>query len=161
MKYCAFLRGINVNGVKIKMADLKQNFESHGFADIQTILATGNVIFSSETAPNLSFLPVKTFIKTEAQLREIWQAQPLTAKENYHIYVFIADSGFANTAQLEFENLGTAAEQAATVDDTFYWQVPVGSTLDSPFGKILGKKQYKELFTSRNINTIERILKKL
>ncbi|MEG0907554.1 MAG: DUF1697 domain-containing protein, partial [Lactococcus sp.] len=27
MRYCAFLRGINVGGTKLKMADLKKEFE--------------------------------------------------------------------------------------------------------------------------------------
>ena len=49
MRYCAFLRGINVGGTKLKMADLKKEFEAAGFTDVITVLATGNVIFSSAT----------------------------------------------------------------------------------------------------------------
>jgi uncharacterized protein (DUF1697 family) len=47
--YVAFLRGINVSGkTRIKMADLKDTFESMGFKNIRTVLASGNVIFDSE-----------------------------------------------------------------------------------------------------------------
>ena len=45
-KYCAFLRGINVNGISIKMDALKEAFVRMGFPDAKTILATGNVIFT-------------------------------------------------------------------------------------------------------------------
>jgi len=44
----AFLRGINVSGkTRIKMADLKAVFESMGFKNVRTFLASGNVVFDS------------------------------------------------------------------------------------------------------------------
>ncbi len=49
ISYVAFLRGINVGGNKIiKMAELKKAFESIGFLQVQTVLASGNVLFASE-----------------------------------------------------------------------------------------------------------------
>jgi uncharacterized protein (DUF1697 family) len=46
--YVAFLRGINVGGNQlISMADLKRTFESLGFKNVKTILASGNVIFEA------------------------------------------------------------------------------------------------------------------
>ena len=48
-KYVAFLRAINVGGnAIIKMADLKQMFESAGLENVQTYIQSGNVIFESE-----------------------------------------------------------------------------------------------------------------
>jgi uncharacterized protein (DUF1697 family) len=41
----AFLRGINVGGHTIKMADLKEAFESLGSENVKTVLASGNVLF--------------------------------------------------------------------------------------------------------------------
>lgn len=162
MKYIAFLRGINVGGMKIKMADLKSEFERQGMTTVQTILNTGNVIFdSSTTPPDLSFLPVFTFIKTALELKKIAQNNPFNKKENFHIYVFIAQADFVKLALEEFSKLKTIEEAGSVVENVFYWQVPIGSTLHTPFGKILGKKQYKEKFTSRNLNTIEKIASKL
>nr|WP_319373855.1 DUF1697 domain-containing protein [uncultured Methanobacterium sp.] len=46
--YAAFLRGINVSGkTRIKMADLRDAFESMGFKNVRTLLASGNVVFDS------------------------------------------------------------------------------------------------------------------
>ena len=45
-QYIAFLRGIN-GGLTLKMAELRKLFESLGFRDIKTVLATGNVIFDA------------------------------------------------------------------------------------------------------------------
>jgi len=48
VKYVAFLRGINVGGHKlIKMAELKKAFESLGFEKVETLLASGNVLFDA------------------------------------------------------------------------------------------------------------------
>lgn len=48
-KYVAFLRAINVGGNSIiKMADLKQTFESFGLESVQTYIQSGNVIFESK-----------------------------------------------------------------------------------------------------------------
>ncbi|HAP91240.1 MAG TPA: pyridoxamine 5-phosphate oxidase, partial [Arthrobacter bacterium] len=37
--YAVFLRGINVGGINIKMADLKDALASSGFAGVRTLLA--------------------------------------------------------------------------------------------------------------------------
>ena len=42
-RFVAFLRG--VSPVNAKMPDLKRSFESCGFTNVKTVLATGNVIF--------------------------------------------------------------------------------------------------------------------
>src|SRR5690349_12065303 len=48
LDYVAFLRGINVGGnMIIGMEDLKKAFAALGFANIRTVLATGNVVFES------------------------------------------------------------------------------------------------------------------
>ncbi len=47
--YIAFLRGINVSGQKkIKMADLRLQIEELGFAQVQTYIQSGNLLFQSD-----------------------------------------------------------------------------------------------------------------
>lgn len=47
--YIALLRGINVGGHKvIKMADLKQMFESIELKQVKTYIQSGNIVFESE-----------------------------------------------------------------------------------------------------------------
>jgi len=46
VQYLALLRGINVGGQNlVKMEDLRAAFESMGFADVETYIASGNVLF--------------------------------------------------------------------------------------------------------------------
>lgn len=52
--YIALLRGINVGGRnKIKMAELKDMFQSMGFNAVQTYIQSGNVLFCSEDDPDV------------------------------------------------------------------------------------------------------------
>ncbi len=46
-KTIAFLRAINVGGRVVPMSDLKALFEALGLADVETFIASGNVIFRS------------------------------------------------------------------------------------------------------------------
>ena len=47
--YISMLRGINVSGQKkIRMADLKNLYESLGLVEVQTYVQSGNVVFISE-----------------------------------------------------------------------------------------------------------------
>lgn len=158
MKYAAFLRGVNVGGVKITMSELKKDFEAHGFTKVQTVLATGNVIFESSTLPDLSFLPVKTFELTYEMVKSFLEQNPFNKSDDKHIYVLIGEPEFVKFAESQPVS---DDETVKTIDSTVYWQVPVGMTLKTEFGKILGKKKYQTLFTSRNINTIEKIFAKM
>ena len=49
--YAVFLRGINVGGINIKMADLRQALQDCPFTGVKTLLASGNVVLASELEP--------------------------------------------------------------------------------------------------------------
>lgn len=46
MRHVALLRGINVGGKRLAMADLRRIAESLGWRDVATVLATGKLIFT-------------------------------------------------------------------------------------------------------------------
>lgn len=173
MKYCAFLRGVNVKGTSMKMADVCKVFSDEGMNQVSSVLATGNIIFESDkNREELKAILEKTmsesfgydaflFIKTEKEIAEIFDKNPFEKSDNNHIYVFVGTENIEKTLLTEFENSSkTEHEKGEIVENTFYWQVPKGNTLDSEFGKILGKKTMKNLFTSRNINTFEKVANK-
>ena len=45
MKYCAFLRGVNVNGTSMKMAEVIKVFSDAGMKDVSTVLASQTFYF--------------------------------------------------------------------------------------------------------------------
>jgi len=51
--WVALLRGVNVGGVTIRNADLAALMtDDLGFADVRTVLASGNVTFEADAAPS-------------------------------------------------------------------------------------------------------------
>lgn len=173
MKYCAFLRGVNVKGTNMKMADVCQVFKDAGMKEVSSILASGNIVFSSDkSVDDLKKILEKAmseyfsyeaflFVKSQQETEVFWNSIPFEKNENLHIYAFVGMPGVENTLMEEFQKATqTEDEKAEIVNDIFYWQVSKGNTLDSTFGKVLGKKSLKDQFTSRNINTFEKILKK-
>ena len=64
-RYAAFLRG--VSPMNAKMPELKRAFEQAGFADVKTLLASGNVLFSAR-ATNTSTLARKAEAAMQAEL---------------------------------------------------------------------------------------------
>lgn len=172
-KFCAFLRGVNVKGTNMKMADVCKVFSDAGMQNVSSVLASGNILFQSgkdalELKKNLekamsdhfsydAFL----FIKNEKEINEIFKNDPFPAIENFHNYIFLGSEKVEETLFEEFKKATKEeGEQGKIVNDIFYWQVPKGQTLDSTFGKILGRKSLKDKLTSRNVNTFGKIIKK-
>ena len=46
-RWVALLRGVNVNGITVRSADLAQLFRDLGFGAVRTVLASGNVRFET------------------------------------------------------------------------------------------------------------------
>lgn len=157
----------------MKMAEVSKVFAEAGMNDVSTILATGNVLFSSDLmSSELKSILEKAlseyfnydaflFLKTKEEIAEIIQKNPFQKSEDSHIYVFVGSENIENILLEEFKKSAVSQnENGEIVGGIFYWQIQKGQTIDSSFGKILGKKALKEHLTSRNINTIEKILKK-
>ncbi|MBL8057084.1 MAG: DUF1697 domain-containing protein, partial [Anaerolineales bacterium] len=85
----AFLRAINVGGHTVKMDVLRRHFQSLGYSEVETFIASGNVIFTTprrqlaaleaEIAGRLEAAlgyAVATFIRTEAELADLAAYQP-------------------------------------------------------------------------------------
>lgn len=178
MKKVIFLRGVNVNGVKIKMTDLKKSLESFNFTSVETILATGNVIV--DVANVLDTNHLKDDI--EKKLREdfnydafvvLMSQEDLSGaldhlpfegakdRQNYLILTSSVEIYEAIEALYETEK-DVDKEAFKRVGEYAYWTVGKGYTLKTAFGKkLLGSKKFKPFITTRNINTILKIDKKM
>lgn len=172
--YCAFLRGVNVKGTNMKMAEVCAVFQKAGMKNVSSVLASGNIIFSSEKDKGeLKTLLEKAmsehfsyeaflFIKDKSEVESTFGNTPFPADADFHIYGFAGVDGIEKVLMEEFKkSRQTIGEEAKIVADNFYWKVPKGNTLGSEFGKILGNKKLKDTFTSRNLNTFEKVFKKI
>ncbi|HWS94191.1 MAG TPA: DUF1697 domain-containing protein [Mycobacterium sp.] len=174
-KYAAFLRGVNVGGVNLKMAEVAAALADAGFANVRTILASGNVLLESSAG----VAAVRK--KAEATLRDkfgydawvlaydidtvraIVDAYPFEREvDGYQSYVtFVADKAVLNelTALAALGEGAGPDEKISRGEGVVYWQVPKGSTLDSTIGKTMGKPRYKSSTTTRNLRTLAKVLR--
>lgn len=172
MNYTAFLRGINVGGRIIKMADLKICFEKMDFTNIITVLQTGNVIFESslslekttqtieEGLTKTFSYPAKVLVRESKSLEKIIKKYPFkTDDPTYHHYIIFLSSPITKELLEQFKS-EQELEKLASGDECLYWKVEKGMTLKSPFAKILSTSKYKDFNTVRNINTLNKIIAK-
>jgi uncharacterized protein (DUF1697 family) len=171
-RYAAFLRGVNVGGVNLKMADVAKAFEEAGFTNVRTILASGNVVFESRSGVEAVRKKAETAL-CDAFGYDAWvlaydvktveaisKAFPFEREvEGHHSYVtFVTDE----KALDELAALGKEAgpdEKIKRGKGVIYWQVPKAGTLDTTIGKTMGKKRYKSSTTTRNLRTVDKVLK--
>ncbi len=169
-RYVAFLRGVNVGGVNLKMAEVAAALTDAGFADVRTILASGNVVLESPAAADTVRARVETALRQRFgydawvlvydvdTVRAIVDAYPFEPEvEGRHSYVTLV------TDPDVLDELAALAagpdEKVARGDGVIYWQVPKHSTLDSTIGKTMGKRRYKSSTTTRNLRTLAKVLR--
>jgi uncharacterized protein (DUF1697 family) len=171
VRYVAFLRGINVGGRTIKIAELRSYFEEAGYGEVTTVLQTGNVIFgSTERLPALkrtieAGLSARFNYSAHVQiypvtkLKRIVDASPFEGgNPATHSYVIFFEKGLEKQLVEEASGVDPNSENIEIGDGVIYWRVLKGSTLQSDFAQYLTKARYKSFHTSRNINTLRKIV---
>ncbi|OBI90441.1 DUF1697 domain-containing protein [Mycobacterium asiaticum] len=169
-KYAAFLRGVNVGGANLKMAEVADALAKAGFKNVRTILASGNVVLESDSGVAAVRKAAEGALRERfgydawvlaydiETVRGIDRAYPFEREvEGYQSYVT-----FVTEADVLDELAGLTAgprERIQRGEGVIYWQVPKGGTLDSTIGQTMGKKRYKSSTTTRNLRTLAKVLK--
>ena len=91
-RYIAFLRAINVGGHTVKMDVLRKYFEKTGFSSVETFIASGNVIFETNSRDaealerqierdlkQMLGYEVATFLRTPSELANILANNPFAS----------------------------------------------------------------------------------
>lgn len=169
-RYAAFLRGVNVGGVNLKMAEVAAALTDAGLAKVRTILASGNVLLESDKDADAVRATAETALRHRFgydawvlvydvdAVAAIVDAYPFEPEvEGHHSYVtLVADAAVLD----ELAALAPGPdEKIARGNGVIYWQVPKGDTLHSTIGKTMGKKRYKSSTTTRNLRTLEKVLR--
>ena len=169
-RYAAFLRGVNVGGVRLKMSDVAATMLDAGFTGVTTILATGNVLLNSpgpatavretaEAALRRQFgYHAWVLVYDVETVRAIVGNYPFDpAVEGQHSYVtFVSDPAVLD----ELAALSAGDEKVARGDGVLYWQTPKGATLTSTLGATMGKRRYAASTTTRNLRTLGEMLRR-
>jgi uncharacterized protein (DUF1697 family) len=174
-RYVALLRAINVGGHVVKMEKLRALFEELGFTEVETLIASGNVLFSS-SARNAAALEEKierhlasalgyevvTFVRTPAEMKAVVEFDPFPelVEEGHTLSVaFLKQHPGTATAE-RLHGMRTDYDELRVHGRELYW-LARGRTSDStvwrtPMEKILGGPA-----TSRNVTTVRKLAAKL
>jgi uncharacterized protein (DUF1697 family) len=168
--YAVFLRGINVGGINIKMADLKDALKSRPFAGVKTLLASGNVVLASEldqsgVKQEFEACLRETFgydawvvVLTADRVAALVEACPYPADDaSTHTYLTLASDTGVLAELFESGRALDGSELAQLGPEALAWLAPTGGTLDSPFSKLSSKAKYKAATTTRNLRTMVKV----
>ena len=166
MKLVAFLRAVNVGGRVVRMEDLRRVFAATGQSNVETFIASGNVIFDSKSRsiPSLTRIlesaleqalkyPVTTFIRTMSDVARIAAYRPFGDAEGTLYVGFLSGAPKAEN----LKRLATPIDRFHLDRQEVYWH------RSSPDSEITGAAIEKALgvrVTLRNINTVQRIAAK-
>jgi uncharacterized protein (DUF1697 family) len=141
---------------------------------VRTVLASGNVAFDADRSDAAALkreiesalserFGYEAFIVlvTSERLRRVVDAFPFDAADPSRQPWVI----FASEASALDDLLATVGDTDPDVDpvkrgddDVVYWNPVKGTTVDTPFAKILGKARFKPTTTNRNLRTLEKLL---
>ncbi|MFF2276503.1 DUF1697 domain-containing protein [Agromyces sp. NPDC058126] len=176
-EWIALLRGVNVGGITVRSAELAELFRELGFDGVRTVLASGNVVFSSADraagAPALKSriehalserfgYEAWVVLVTRGELERAVEAFPFDADdESRQPWVIFGSSGAVLDELLAAaDGLGLveAVDPIARGEGVVYWNPVKGTTVDTPFAKLLAKARYKPTTTNRNLRTLIKVL---
>ena len=167
MNRVALLRGVNVTGNRIiTMADLRAFFAKVGFADVQTLLQSGNVVFTGDRRSNATLeeffeiemekhLKIRTsyFVRNTKELKAAHEANPFPkearANPGFVHVVFLKEAPTAHDLKaLRAANAGP--ELIDVVGRHAYVYYPQGQ----------GQSRFRLAWhgTARNWNTVNKLL---
>jgi uncharacterized protein (DUF1697 family) len=169
--YVALLRGVNVGKITVKSADLADMARGLGLDHVRTVLATGNLTFTSSTkAPALKKqieaaladrfgYEAWIVLTTADHLRAVVDAYPFTERDSYQPYViFASDEKALDEIEAAADELPDADERTERGDGVIYWECPKGHSTDTPLAKLAAKAKYKATTTTRNLRTLRKLL---
>lgn len=175
-RYIALLRAINVGGHTVKMDRLRALFGEMGFGDVETFIASGNVIFTTEETDARALeariashlqkalgYAVGTFLRTPEEMAAAAAFRPFGSEqdaEGASLYVGFLAEAPGKDAVARAAALGTEVDAVRVHGRELYWLCRVRSSdskLTGPmFEKALGGMQS----TLRNVTTVRKLAAK-
>lgn len=175
-RYIAFLRAINVGGHHtVKMDFLRRLFESLGFSNVETFIASGNVVFetTSKKAQALEReienrlrealgYEVATFIRTDAELAAVASYKPFSQSDldgAAALNIAFLGDGLDEQSSHRLMTLRTDIDDFRIHEREIYWlcrKKQSGSKISNAvLEKAIGRKS-----TLRGANTVQKMAAK-
>ena len=175
-RYIAFLRAINVGGHTVKMDQLRGLFAELAFANVETFIASGNVIFEAQTKQPQALerqiedhlrqalgYAVATFIRSPAELAAVAAYQPFAPAEHEaagsSLYVGFLPAPPADEARRKLIALSTEVDEFHIHQREIYWLARQGMGRSTISGALL-EKTLGLPATMRNVTTVRKLAAK-
>jgi uncharacterized protein (DUF1697 family) len=175
-RHVAFLRAINVGGHTVTMDKLRRIFEALGFDEVETFIASGNVLFSSPSK-SLSTLErkiedrlkvslgyeVATFVRTAQEVVAIASYKPFPAAQVRTAGAFCV--GFLAqpldaAAKKSLTALASTIDRFHVHDREVYWLCEKRQS-ESKFSNVVFEKATGARVTFRGANTVSKLAVKV
>ncbi|HJZ49029.1 MAG TPA: DUF1697 domain-containing protein [Roseiflexaceae bacterium] len=171
--YIAFLRAINVGGHTVRMEQLRRLFEALEYTNVETFIASGNVIFESpgtdaraleqqierQLQASLGYA-VATFIRSAAELAAVGRYLPFApaelAAEANSLYVAFVKEPPTDGAQQKLMAFRTTIDEFHVHEREVYWLCRKKMS-ESTFSGALLEKAIGMPATMRNITTVKKL----
>lgn len=171
----ALLRGINFRGHRVGMAELRRSFESLGFKNVETVLASGNVVFDAQHGDDAELeesiqrhlertlgFTVTTLVRSVHELEAVVDSQPFDlahARPRSVVYVVFVRKDPSAALRRAVLGFSTAGNEVSVGRRVVYWLVDTPGTESNAFGAKLLKALGSES-TGRSLGTIRRIVER-
>jgi len=175
-RYIAFLRGINLGKRRLPMSRLKDLFEELGFAEVETFIASGNVLFSTKVTAASALeariarhleaslgYAVDTFVRTTDEVAKVGGAKvfPEDDREAIIIHVGFLQSALPRETARKPAAVRTETDEFRVIGCEYYWLYRGIRTSDS---KVWTLPEVKALrlptATMRNMTSIRKLIAK-
>ena len=179
MRYLALLGSINVGKNRLLMVDLREALEREGFTDVETVAASGNILFRHDEMPpeglaeKMAWIVREEFdikseivVLTRQQLSRAIAENPFTdrtqegADKQVHTVFFAGQFAQSDFQQLVKDYAGRGPERIAAGDRTLFVDYNNGVGR-SPLTTGFISKRLGFVGTARNIRSMKRILTKM
>lgn len=165
-RYVAFLRAINTPPRHVKMDRLREVFESLGFENVVTFIASGNVIFDADddtdlvpriesTLETALGFEVPTFLRTATEVIETVERQPFPEEEGSIEVSFLAAVPDPEAARA-LEAAGSGSDRLAVIERALYWW-HTGPRSNSDHSEARVVRTLGMATTQRSLRTVQRI----
>jgi uncharacterized protein (DUF1697 family) len=172
--YGTFIKQINFRKERMAMAEVCVIFRDLGFRDVHSVLATGNIIFTTDRTKNTldkiigevlthrySFA-IDVFVKDSQEIWNIFNSNPFEIRKEMYIQTFIFNDGFETVLREKLNEIPFLAhEKVVENNNLFYWQIEKSMFARSHFFRILSWNALKHHFTLRTIGSMEKVCRKL
>ena len=175
-RYIALLRAINVGGHTVKMDHLRSLFQEITLQNVETFIASGNVIFEAPAGDERALeekieahlhaslgYKVATFIRTSGEITEIASYQPFPLEETEAngavVYIAFLPRTPDEHAQQKLLALRTPVDDFHVHQREVYWLCRIRMS-DSTFSGGLLEKTIGLPATMRNISTVKKLAAK-